>query len=201
MSLYACNNVGSNTNLNNSCPVSAPMFTKELGIQLINNWGDKLYYYSPYGDSDYTDVYVGAAYFTAVSYTVDAVLLPTVNSIIRDTPQSIYNYFTSFLAKGPMMTSVFESGLPFITYANCGIGVISGYYNFTYANGYAETNARYTFQFVYEPIPHNITITVESGSQAGQSLEIYQPEGWYIMSQHSSVLPSTQGISPDLIIK
>ena len=201
--LSACNAGGNGSS--STCPVTAPQFSADIGTALINAWGTNVYYYSPYGSGGYTDPYLGAAYFTAAQYFSDAVLLPTVSPTTRVGSQAIYNYFTSFLAHGPQMTNnpgTPQSGGPYITQAGCGYGVISGYYNFTFADGTAPANARYTFQFQYSTAINNIAITVESGTESGKTLNILQTPGkWYIMLQNSATLPSSFGLPQNLLVK
>lgn len=188
--LTACNagsTAGGESNLT-TCPTTAPMFSAELGTQLINNWGASVTKYS-----SESDVYVSAAYFTAANYLSDGVLLPTVSATTRVGSQAIYNYFTDFLALQPTMTNnpeSPESGGPYETLAGCGYGVTSGYYNFVFGSDPTVTNARYTFQFMYIPSQQSVSITVESGPSVGQVLEITQPGGWYINLQNSAKLPS-----------
>jgi hypothetical protein len=201
--LSGCN-TGSTAANSGTCPVNAPLFSAEVGTQLINAWGDSVLYFSPYGAGGYTDSYVGAAYFTGAAYFPNAVLLPTVSSVTRSGSQEIYNYFTKFLAHGPQMINnpaAPKSGGPFVTAAGCGYGVISGYYNFTYLDGSPETTARYTFQFQYATTANNVLIQVESGIKAGTIININQPSGWYVMLQNSGKLPSTIGLPQNLIIK
>lgn len=188
--ITACNSGGSSTPAS-VCPTTAPMFTESLGVQLLNQWGTNVLAYSPYQTptATYPSTYTGAAYFTGAQYTPDAVLLPTVSNQIREGSQSIYSYFTKFLAHGPMMVLNSESGGPYVTMAGCGTGVISGYYNFTYADGSPPTEARYTFQFNYAPTSQNIAIVVESGVESGTSIAITQAPGWYVDLQHSTGLP------------
>lgn len=171
------------------CPSNAPLFTEALGTELINNWGNQVSSYSPGGSAGFTDVHVSAAYFTGNNYLPDAVLLPTVSPMTRDTSQEIYDYFTHFLADQPTMTNnpgTPQAGGPFLTLGGCGYGVISGYYNFVFGHtGDGEpTNARYTFQFQYLTSPSTVSIQVP-----GQLIEINQPAGWYIMLQNSAKLP------------
>jgi hypothetical protein len=205
LGLYACSAGGSNKNFDpNACPAGAPLFTEAVGTSLINHWGDNVFYYSPYGSGGYTDPYVGAAYFTANEYLFDAVLSPTVSPVTRVGSQEIYNYFTRFLSHGPRYVNnpgTPESGGPFVTLAGCGYGVISGYYNFRYQDGDVQTNARYTFQFEYQPSSERISIVVESGPQMGSTITVNQAPGWYIALQNSARLPSVDGIAKDLIIK
>jgi hypothetical protein len=192
--LVGCNAGSTSTSANPpSCPASAPLFSATVGTELINNWGVNAFAYSPYGSAGYTDPYVGAAYFTGVQYLSNAVLLPTLSPVTRDGSQAIYDYFTGFLAKGPVMTNnpgTPESGGPFITLAECGYGVISGYYNFTFTNPSSTASARYTFEFQYISTPEQVSIMVESGASVGQLITVTQPAGWYIALQNSAALPS-----------
>lgn len=174
------------------CPPSTPLFTEELGTALINNWGTSVAYYSPNGSGGYTNVDIGAAYFTAANYLPDAVLLPTVSPVTRDNSDSIYEYFTHFLANCPIMTNnpgTPQPGGPFVTLAGCGYGVISGYYNFAYTCGTsagAMPKARYSFQFQYLSAADTISIDVIGG----ETTTLKQPAGqWYIMLQNSALLP------------
>lgn len=202
--LYACNSGGTSNQGQPICPINAPLFSTEIGTNLINQWGINVFSYSPYGSAGYTDPFIGAAYFTGTEYVSNAVLLPTVSPITRSGSQEIYDYFTKFLAHGPQMTNnpgTPESGGPFISLAGCGYGVISGYYNFTYQDGTPETTARYTFQFQYQPIESNVSIVVGSGTESGAIINVKQPIGWYVKLQNSAKLPSSIGLPNNLLIK
>jgi hypothetical protein len=206
LGLYACSAGSSSSNNSgvDTCPANAPLFTEQIGTNLINHWGDNVFYYSPFGGAGYSDVYVGAAYFTGTEYLSDGVLIPTVSPVTRVGSQQIYNYFTRFLAHGPQYTNnpgTPESGGPFVTLAGCGYGVISGYYNFQYADADTPTTARYTFQFEYLPTPQLVSITVESGPESGSIVTVSQLPGWYIALQNSGKLPSVDGIAKDMLIK
>lgn len=171
-----------------NCPSYAPLFTAQLGTELINNWGQSVQYYSPNAGT-YPNVNVGAAYFTAANYTENAVLLPTVSPITRHDPQGIYEYFVSFLSHCPVLTNnpIATEG-PFATLEACGFGTISGYYNFKFTCGEpGEPMARYTFQFEYIADPNTVSININGGS----TVSIPQPAGqWYIMLQNSAALPT-----------
>ncbi len=193
-----CNSGGTSNSDNTSlCPVTAPMFTTSIGNQILTQWASNAYAYSPYGSGscvsngvtyDCTDPYIGAAFFTGIEYTPDAVLMPTLSSTTRIGLQEIYDYFTGFLAHGPMATPVEESG-PYETLAGCGYGVMSGYYDFTFSDGTAPAHARYTFQFQYLADTNLVPIIVESGSESGTQLLITQSPGWYIELQNSAQMP------------
>ncbi|MBP9741823.1 MAG: hypothetical protein KBD37_00525 [Burkholderiales bacterium] len=197
--LTGCNSGGTSASENTSlCPVTAPMFTTAVGEQILSTWATNAYAYSPYGNAtcvsngvtyNCTDPYIGAAFFTGVGYTADAVLLPTLSANILIGSQQLYGYFTGFLAHGPIATLIESSG-PYETLAGCGYGVMSGYYDFAFSDGTPSANARYSFQFNYVSTTQYVPITVESGSESGLQLIITQSPGWYIELQNSAQLPS-----------
>lgn len=203
LSLAGCNagSTSGSTNTPSQCPIDAPLFTQQIGEQLIDAWGVNATKYSPTGSAGYTDPYVGAAYFTGVQYLSNAVLLPTVSPVTRVGSQVIYNYFTKFLTNNPVMTNIpLTDGT---TLSDCGVGVISGYYDFLLSpsgSTPSTVNARYTFQFQYLSMPTTVAITVESGVESGTVITVPQPAGWYIMLQNSAQLPSGSGVKPDLLI-
>lgn len=203
LSLAGCNagTTSASASTPSQCPADAPLFTQEIGNQLIDTWGNNVVKYSPTGSAGYTDPYVGAAYLTGVQYLSNAVLLPTVSATTRVGSQAIYGYFTSFLLNNPVMTNIPLTGGT--TLSDCGVGVISGYYDFVLSPSGGTpsvVNARYTFQFQYLSTPTTVAITVESGVESGTVITVPQPAGWYIMLQNSAKLPSGVGIKSDLLI-
>lgn len=201
--LTGCNAGSGSSSSSSTCPANAPLFTVAIGNQILESWGMNAQYYSPYESAatcisagvpyNCQDPYVGAAFFTGIEYLYDvAVLMPTVSPDTRVGSQEIYNYFTTFLATGPVMTNnpgVPESGGPYDTLAGCGYGVMSGYYNFAFQNGSESANARYTFQFQYNAESQLAQITIESGTDSGVQILVNQGPGWYIYLQNSAVLP------------
>lgn len=195
--LAACNANGTSVSSGSPpvlCSPDAPLFTSDIGVQTINAWGANAVAYGPSGSATCisngvtypcTDTNIGAAFFTGSEYVSNGVLLPTVSAVTRVGSQTIYDYFTHFLVKSPVMTLESTS---YVTLAGCGYGVVSGYYDFAFSDG-STTNARYTFQFQYQPIPQPISITVESGTYKGTVLNITESAGWRIMLQNSAVLP------------
>lgn len=169
-----------------ACPANKPIFTQKIAEALIDTWGKNLV---NYGQAKTGDTDVSAAEFTATGYDEDAVLLPTVNPVTRIDAQEIYDYFTEFLHKDPIM-SLPEK--PKMTLSRCGYGMVNGYYDFKlYPNTdkSAEVSARYTFSFVYNQAK-TVSIAIESDGKMLPAKHYTQPAGWYIMTQHSSLLPA-----------
>jgi hypothetical protein len=175
------------------CPINAPLFDQNVAQASLIKWGTNALAYSPYATGSTcpqcTDKYIGAAYFAAIEYLPNAVLLPTVSPITRTNSQQIYNYFTNFLGNGPQANFAAESSAPIITYAACGYGEVSGYYNFNFASGAESAAARYTYAFRYLATNQNIAITVESGPESGTVVNYTQTPGWYIQLHNSAKLP------------
>lgn len=94
-------------------------------------------------------------------YSKDAVLLPTVSDIPRNTPEHIEEYFIEFLKKQPR--GVIESGSISIGY---NWARDAGVYVFTTGTDRKIVRARYTFVYVWED---------------GE---------WKISHHHSSLMPS-----------
>lgn len=96
-------------------------------------------------------------------YASDAVLIPTVSNIVRDTPAAIREYFVHFLSKAPVarLHKTFEREI------GADHAVLSGVYlfNLTKEAGSADIPARFTF--------------------------VYRREGdnWLIVEHHSSFMP------------
>lgn len=181
----------SSANSTVNCPVDAPQFTTDIGLAAIKQWGKNAYENSPRGHEGFSASNVGAAYFTLTSYAPDAVLLPTVSSVSRVGFQGIYDYFVSFLKENPVMSKVpFKGGT---TLAGCGVGVISGYYNFELKKADEppkEVHARYTMQFEYSPRPREVSLKLMGDSGFQKVITYTQPVGWYIKLQNSAVLPA-----------
>lgn len=99
----------------------------------------------------------------AALYASDAVLIPTVSNIVRDTPAAIREYFVHFLSKAPAarLHKTFEREI------GADHAVLSGVYlfNLTKEAGSADIPARFTF--------------------------VYRREGddWLIVEHHSSFMP------------
>ncbi|MEN9390852.1 MAG: hypothetical protein RL017_149 [Pseudomonadota bacterium] len=171
------------------------MFDQNIAQAALNKWGTNAFAYSPFESNSSCpqciDPYVGAAYFAAAEYLPNAVLLPTVSPITRKGTQQIYDYFTNFLSNGPQANFNPESVEPYITYATCGYGEISGYYNFNFASGLeSEVEARYTYAFKYLAANQNVAVTIESGTESGTVINYTQTPGWYIQLHNSAKLPS-----------
>lgn len=167
---------------------SYPTFTETMAESLITNWGAGLQsYYNQYS----SDLYMGAGYFTMSYYTPDAILQPTLSQQQLYGTQELYGYFTSFLAKNPIMSTTFESNAALSL--GCGYGGYAGYYNFvTYPGTLQEstTEARFTFIYQYEPSAYYESFTAESGTEQGTLFTQQNSAGWYISLQQSSVLPN-----------
>ncbi len=189
--LTACNGGTTNNYTNNTIvDCQLPTFTPEIGSYLLTQWGNSVQAYSPANYSG-GDVYVSAGYFAMTNYIPDAVLLPTVSSIQREGTQELYEYFTHFLALNPVMSipnaesNVFEQ-------LGCGYGGGNGYYDFVTNPGTlseSTVHARFTFVYKYESQPFTESFTVESGASVGQIKAQTNAPGWYILGQHSSILP------------
>ena len=95
-------------------------------------------------------------------YHYDAVLLPTLDSVIRDTPEKIKEYFNSFLAKEPNC-SIHE--MKEINLSDRAVSVV-GHYGFSFKDG-SMVDARFTYIF---------TKTLSS-------------DKWAISHHHSSLQP------------
>lgn len=170
------------------CPY--PTFTQATAESLLTAWGQGLQHYQTYPK---TDVYVNAGYFTMSFYTPDATLQPTLSRFQRFGTQNIYNYFTSFLAKKPLMSFTPESTSAVAL--GCGYGGYSGDYNFVTESGtpsQATTQARFSFIYEYMPINYSEKFTVESGSESGVVKTQQNTPGWYIFAQQSSMLPPSE---------
>jgi len=96
----------------------------------------------------------------ASRYSKEAVLLPTVSDIPRNSKALITNYFVEFLKKKPQ--GVILSGDIFI---GCNWAQDAGIYEFTMGKDGSKVKARYTYVYVYED---------------GE---------WKISQHHSSVMP------------
>ena len=94
-------------------------------------------------------------------YGDHALLLPTLSSELRETPEAITDYFNSFLARHPS-GSVTHRQIRF----GCNGAVDAGTYRFTLHDPEATVEARYTFVY---------------GLEDGQ---------WRILHHHSSLQPS-----------
>ena len=94
-------------------------------------------------------------------YGDHALLLPTLSSELRETPEAITDYFSSFLARHPS-GSVTHRQIRLV----CNGAVDAGTYRFTLHDPEATVDARYTFVY---------------GLEDGQ---------WRILHHHSSLLPS-----------
>ncbi len=174
-----------------TCTENAPLFTTEKGIAVIKNWGTLAYANSPKGSAGYKDTHEGAAHFTLEAYTPDAVLLPTVSHVSRVGLQSIYDYFIDFLGKNPKMTE--KPIVGGTTFSGCGVGVMSGYYDFTLQKDSEPAklvHARYTMQFEYLSKPREVSVTIMEGPESGSTISYTQPIGWYVNLQNSAALPA-----------
>lgn len=68
----------------------------------------------------------------------------------------------------------------------------NGYYDFVINPGTlseSTVHARFTFVYKYESQPFTESFTVESGASVGQIKAQTNAPGWYILGQHSSILP------------
>ena len=94
-------------------------------------------------------------------YGDHALLLPTLSSELRETPEAITDYFNSFLARHPSGSITHRQ-----IRLGCNGAVDAGTYRFTLHDPEATVEARYTFVY---------------GLEDGQ---------WRILHHHSSLLPS-----------
>ena len=94
-------------------------------------------------------------------YGDHALLLPTLSSELRETPEAITDYFSSFLARHPSGSVTHRQ-----IRLGCNGAVDAGTYRFTLHDPEATVEARYTFVY---------------GLDDGQ---------WRILHHHSSLLPS-----------
>jgi hypothetical protein len=182
--LTGCNSGSPVTVTTPSC--TYPTFTQQLGQTLLTNWGNGLQqYYNP------TNIYESSGFFTMSYYYLDATLQPTVSAEQRLGIQSIYDYFTTFLANNTVMSLPNpESNIAYSL--GCGYGSYIGYYNFTTYSETAEESivqARFAITYEYEPTPFISTFTVIGGPTIGTQYSQTNPAGWYILSQSSSTLP------------
>ena len=185
--LVGCNG-GTTNNYNTIVGCQLPIFNKGIGNSMLQKWGASV---KQYGSNNYSDIYIGAGYFTMDNYTSDAILLPTVSAIQREGTQEIYDYFTNFLVLNPIMSLPAPESNVFAS-LGCGYGGASGYYDFITNPGTAQesiVHARFTFIYKYESQPFNEAFIVEFGSQMGQTISQTNAPGWYVWAQHSSALP------------
>lgn len=185
--LSACNS--GTTTVISGC--NAPKFTPQLGATLLNNWGNQVQKWSTTSENN-SDIYINAGYFTMSNYVSDAILVPTVSNVQRDGTNEIYDYFTHFLAKKPIITlpntesNVFQE-------LDCGYGTGSGYYDFDLTDPdtglHSKVAARFTFIYKYEPATFAESFVVESGMSTGTQFGQSNTRGWYISTQNSAVLP------------
>lgn len=94
-------------------------------------------------------------------YGDNALLLPTLSSELRETPEAITDYFSSFLARHPSGSVTHRQ-----IRLGCDGAVDAGTYRFTLHDPEATIEARYTFVY---------------GLEDGH---------WRILHHHSSLLPS-----------
>ncbi len=167
-----------------SCPNDTPQFTKNIGIAVIQDWGRDLDHYYTLYSRDQFRVDTSPAEFTAHHYAKDSVLLPTLNSQTRVGIQAVHDYFDVFLTREPQLVLTQDDiNKSQVTLSGCGYGVISGYYAF---NSHGKLlKSRYTMQLHYQQTSNLVSIDTNDG----YNLSITQPSGWYIMSQHSSLIP------------
>ncbi len=187
LGIAGCNSGGTVTVNTPTC--NAPAFTPQTAATLLNNWGNGLIQYNAQNNAN---IFISAGYFTMSFYYLDATLQPTLNAVQRTGINPIYDYFaTSFLPKNPIMTIPNpESNIAYSL--DCGYGGYAGYYDFkTYPGTDHETttHARFTFVFEYEPQPFISSFVAESGPTLGQTYYQSNNPGWYILIQHSSILP------------
>ena len=97
----------------------------------------------------------------ALLYGDHALLLPTLSSELRETPEAITDYFNSFLARHPSGSVTHRQ-----IRLGCNGAVDAGTYRFTLHDPEATVEARYTFVY---------------GLEDGQ---------WRILHHHSSLQPS-----------
>ncbi|MFN8769414.1 MAG: hypothetical protein ACK5Z5_05115 [Neisseriaceae bacterium] len=170
------------------CPY--PTFTDATAQSLLTKWGQGLQYY--YTNPESSDFYVNAGFFTMSFYTPGATLQPTLSHVQRLGTQSIYDYFTGFLAKHPIMSFNPESNIA--DALGCGFGGYVGDYDFVTESGTpfeSVTKARFTFVYQYMPNTFSESFTVESGNESGTVFKQQNnPNNWYIFFHQSSALPS-----------
>lgn len=167
---------------------NSPTFTNLTAESLITSWGNGL---QTYNLANNPDIYVSAGNFTMKYYTTDAILQPTLSPVQREGTQEIYDYFTEFLAKNPVMSTNFESNTA--EALGCGYGVYAGYYNFVVYPGTPQesvSQARFTFLYQYMPESFSSSFIVESGPNNGSTISTINTPGWYVSLQQSSLLPS-----------
>ena len=95
-------------------------------------------------------------------YKKEAVLLPTLDSTVRNTNEKIEEYFQSFLAKGP---SCKIQEIQDIQLSDTAVSVV-GHYGFTFKDN-SKANARFTYIFTKDNISNR----------------------WLIAHHHSSLQP------------
>jgi hypothetical protein len=180
----ASNKPGNSDIKNLSCPRDMPQLTKKIAISVIQKWGSDLKYYYTLYSRDQFRVDTSPAEFTAYHYTKNAMLMPAFNSQTRIGIQAVHDYFDTFLTREPIVVMTQEDiNNSQITLSGCGYGVINGYYAFN-SNG-KLLKGRYTIQMQYQTNSTLVTVNTNDG----YNLSITQPSGWYIVSQHSSLLP------------
>jgi len=126
---------------------SCQSVTEEHALALFERWNDSLI--------------SGDAEQVALLYQNDALLLPTVSSQPRLTPQERIDYFRHFLAdkpSGKLDSHHFQSA--------CNTATLAGLYTFDFAASGKQVAARYSFTYRWD----------------GQQ--------WLISHHHSSLLPS-----------
>ncbi|EJN40106.1 hypothetical protein PMI38_00398 [Pseudomonas sp. GM84] len=126
---------------------SCQSVTEEHALALFERWNDSLIS----GDPEQV----------ALLYQNDALLLPTVSSQPRLTPQERIDYFRHFLAdkpSGKLDSHHFQSA--------CNTATLAGLYTFDFAASGKQVAARYSFTYRWD----------------GQQ--------WLISHHHSSLLPS-----------
>lgn len=170
---------------------TAPKFTREIALELLQHWGDGALKHS--SNVGGTDKYVSSGYFAMNYYARDATLLPTVSPVQRYGTQEIYDYFIGFLQNNPKMIIKSPEKL-YARELGCGFGVASGYYDFILQD--PKTNekntayARFTFVYEYEKESFTTSFKVDDGVSKGKVLKQTNPAGWYIDLQQSSLLPT-----------
>ena len=110
--------------------------TKINGEQLLNTWIKTLQTKSPIQMS--------------ALYSKNAILLPTLDPTIKNTPQKIEKYFESFLAKHPQCTVEQVENIALSNNETC----VVGHYLFTFTNS-TETSSSIPatgaiFTFIYD---------------------------------------------------
>jgi len=126
---------------------SCQSVTEEHALALFERWNDSLI--------------SGDAEQVALLYQNDALLLPTVSSQPRLTPQERIDYFRHFLAdkpSGKLDSHHFQGA--------CNTATLAGLYTFDFAASGKQVAARYSFTYRWD----------------GQQ--------WLISHHHSSLLPS-----------